>query len=76
MSKSATEQPLLLQVRMAFMAQGTSLHRWCIAEGVDRSYAAKAVTGAYTFPAAKLLRNRILAACGIPAPKATRRKSA
>lgn len=76
MSKTATEQPLLLQVRMAFMAQGTSLHRWCSEMGVDRSYAAKAVSGTYTFPAAKTLKKRILAACGIRGSKPQRKQSA
>jgi hypothetical protein len=74
MNHPATGQPLLLQVRMAFLAQGTSFHRWCTDAGVDRSYAAKAIDGQATFPAAIALRKRILAAAGIEEPKSPRRR--
>jgi hypothetical protein len=74
MSRTTTDQPLLLQVRMAFLTQGTSFHRWCSDAGVDRSYAAKAIDGQATFPAAIKLRARIIAAAGIAEPKPTRKR--
>lgn len=76
MKESATEQPLLLQVRMAFIGKGTSFHRWCAEAGVDRSYAAKAISGTATFPAAKVLRKRILTACGLLSSQDKARRAA
>lgn len=55
----------LKKVRAALIAKGTSLHCLCADIGVDRSYAAKAIAGTATFPAAVELRTRIFEAAGL-----------
>lgn len=76
MHSNPTEPSLLLMVRTAFIAKGTSLHAWCASAGVDRSYAAKAISGQATFPAAIKLRRKVLAAAGIEVATPRKRKHA
>lgn len=68
---------LLLQVRIEFIKQGTSLTRWCTEQGVSHSYAHQALTGKYSYPAILAFRKKILIATGIiAAPVARKRKQA
>ena len=67
-------KPLLVQVRIKFIEQGTSLSRWCINNGVDHSYAHRAITGTLAIPAAVKLRERILVAAGLMEQPSTTRK--
>lgn len=68
--------PELLQaVRARFVGRGTSLHAWCRQSGVDWAYANRALTGEHTFPAAVRLRERIVAAAGLPLLSPARKAS-
>lgn len=58
---------LLRQVRAAFTAQGTSLHRWCLVAGVDETHVRRALLGERASPMAKRLRNRAIRAAGLSA---------
>lgn len=53
---------LLLWVRSGFIAQGTSYSAWCRANGILRSSATQALTGAWNGPKARILRARIIKA--------------
>lgn len=64
-SQGAVGGDRYLAVRAAFIAQGTSLNRWCLGNGVSRPYAAKALRGDLTGAKALALRNMILKAAGL-----------
>ncbi len=51
---------LLLQVRAGLTAKGSSLNAWCQRQGVQRSYAHRALTGETNGPAALALRERLV----------------
>lgn len=53
---------LLLQVRSGFVSQGTSYSAWCRANGILRSSATQALTGAWNGPKARALRDKIIKA--------------
>lgn len=55
----------LLEVRSAFVSQGSSLHRWCRENQVDWAYACNALSGKAQGPAAVRLKARILQASGV-----------
>lgn len=61
----APDRTLLYQVRAAFTARGTSLHRWCEANKLDRSHVCRALTGERASAKAKRLRARALKAAGV-----------
>lgn len=69
---------LLLQVRIAFLQQGTSLSRWCINNGANHSYAHQALTGKGNYPSILAFRQKILIAAGLieaaPVPAAARKR--
>ena len=54
-----------LKVRVQFIAQGTSLNRWCEANGVKRQNARKALTGEWAGPKGQAMRQRLLHAAGL-----------
>lgn len=51
---------LLLQVRAAFIKQGTSLRAWCIQHGIHRQNARDCLIGKWQGPKATQLRNRLI----------------
>lgn len=53
---------LLRAVRAAFVSKGLTLNSWCRLNGVQHSYAHRALRGFTNGPAAMSLRARILAA--------------
>lgn len=61
---------LHLNVRAGFVAQGTSLGRWCRDRGIRRQNAEKALQGVWTGPGARKLCARLVEAAGIPRPAA------
>jgi hypothetical protein len=52
-------------IKAGFIMQGTSLHAWCIANGVKPQNASKALLGQWTGPKAADLVQRILVASGV-----------
>ncbi len=56
---------LYLAVRAAFVAKGSSLNRWCLANGVSRPYAVQVLRGFWTGRKALALCKKIIAAAGI-----------
>jgi hypothetical protein len=52
----------LLQVRVGFLKQGTTFHKWCQENNITRQWATAALTGRRNGPAAKTLRERIIRA--------------
>lgn len=46
-------------VRAGFVAQGSSLNAWCIANGVDPNNARKALIGKWVGPKASILTERL-----------------
>lgn len=55
---------LLLQVRAAFIKQGTSLRAWCIQHGIHRQNARACLIGEWKGTKATALREKIIAASG------------
>lgn len=55
-------EDLYLTVRAAFIAQGTTLNAWCIANGVNRQTAAKALKGQRHGKLSRALRDRLIEA--------------
>lgn len=53
---------LLTDARAGFILKGSSLRQWCRDNGVDPGYAHKVMAGRLNGPAAKALRQRIIAA--------------
>lgn len=62
---TAPGERLLSRVRAGFVAQGSSLHRWCEEHDVRNPNARQAIIGAWNGPKGAALRNRILQAAGI-----------
>lgn len=60
-SASPPSTELLHAVRGAFVAQGTSLAKWCSQNDVRRQWATAALTGLRDGPAARELREKIIA---------------
>jgi len=58
----AGSDTLLLQVRGALTAQGTSLSAWCRKKGVDRAHAHRVLKGATNGKKARDLREILIAA--------------
>lgn len=58
-------ESLYLAVRAAFIAKGTSLNRWCLANGVSRPYATQVLRGFWIGRKAQALRKKIVEAAGI-----------
>ena len=56
---------LHLNVRAGFVAQGTSLGRWCRDNGVRRQNAEKALKGVWIGPGARRLCARLVEAAGV-----------
>jgi len=52
----------LAAIRAGFVAQGTSLHAWCKANGEDTSNARRAIAGTWKGPKASALLQRLVAA--------------
>jgi hypothetical protein len=65
---STNNRPLLpspalyAMVRAGFVRQGASLNRWCIARGISRQNARKALLGEWRGPAAARLVSRLVEA--------------
>lgn len=53
---------LLLQVRIGFLQQGVSFAKWCEESGISRQWATSALLGLRDGPAARRLREKIIAA--------------
>lgn len=53
------------QVRGAFVAQGTSLNRWCQEQRIRRENARDSLTGSWNGPKGKALRERLVAESGL-----------
>ena len=58
-------QQLYLAVRAGLTARGSSLNKWCIANGVSRQWACQALTGKEHGPAARHLAQRLKRAAGV-----------
>lgn len=56
---------LHLNVRAGFVAQGSSLARWCRQHGIRRQNAEKALLGVWTGPGARQLCARLVEAAGV-----------
>lgn len=54
-------------VRAGFVAQRTSLYRWCAENGICRPYADRALKGIDNFSKAKALRSRLIRAAKVKA---------
>lgn len=66
---------LLLQARIAFIQQGSSMNRWMLENNIDRSYGTKSMNGDLRTPGADALRARILVGAGLlPATAAAPRR--
>jgi len=53
------------QVKAGFIMQGTTLHAWCLQNGIAPQNAGKALKGDWKGPKATLLVSRILDAAGV-----------
>lgn len=53
---------LLLNVRIGFLQQGSSLAKWCAENKVSRQWATVVLSGQRNGPAAKKLRERLIRA--------------
>ena len=53
------------RVKAGFVSQGTTLHAWCVGEGLKRQNVAKALLGEWTGPKALKLVARALEASGV-----------
>lgn len=51
LSRLDPDDHLLAKVRAGFVLKGTSLHAWCVAQGIDTSSASKALSGQETIGA-------------------------
>lgn len=61
-SSNGGSPSLLLQVRGAFTAKGTSLAAWCRANAVDHGHAHRVLRGLTNGPSAQELRANIMTA--------------
>lgn len=65
-SAPGTPSPeLYAQVRAAFIAAGSSLNAWCLANGEHRQAARAVLLGERNGPEAQSLRERLLIAAGL-----------
>lgn len=55
----------MLQVRVGFLKQGTTFHKWCRENNITRQWATAALTGRRNGAAAKALRGRIIQAAAL-----------
>lgn len=60
MDATTLSKQLLAQVRGTLIIQGTSLSKWCAAQGIDRVWANDALIGKRNGPKARALRMRIV----------------
>lgn len=51
---------LFASVQIGFLKQGTSLYKFCAANGIDRSYAFRALKGQRTGEKAQQLKKRLI----------------
>lgn len=58
---------LFRQVRIGFIAQGTTFGEWCRKAGLNHANARQAVIGSWDGPKGRALRTRILKAAGLKA---------
>jgi hypothetical protein len=58
------DEELYRRVRAGFIAQGTTLNKWCIANGVHRQAARACLLGLRKGPKAKALKARLIKASG------------
>ncbi|EDI5553110.1 hypothetical protein CEH80_14705 [Salmonella enterica subsp. enterica serovar Poona] len=66
MNKNLTPSPeLLARVRIGFVVNGTSLHKWCQENGVKYANARQALIGAWNGPMGKKLRNELITKAGL-----------
>lgn len=61
-SQTSASLDLLKAVRAGFVAQGTSLHAYCVAEGLKRQNVSAALSGKWRGPKAEALIQRAVAA--------------
>ncbi|MBE2293977.1 MAG: hypothetical protein IAF00_03470 [Phycisphaerales bacterium] len=54
-----------LKVRAGFVRQGTSLRQWCLANGIKRQNARKALLGDWKGPRGLEVRELLLKASGV-----------
>lgn len=54
--------PMLREIRMGFIGQGTSFAKWCADNGIKRQNARAAVLGEWTGPKARQVVQRLSAA--------------
>lgn len=67
MTTPAPSLDLHLQVRAAFVLQGTSLKGWCREQGITPSNARDALIGRWNGPKGRALRARVVKASGLRA---------
>jgi hypothetical protein len=67
---SDSGETIYAQVRSGFIAQGSSLNKWCLDHGVKRENARACLLGLWSGPKATALRLRLIQAAGL-APKKT-----
>ena len=58
-TQSRGDKARYLEVRLAFLSRGTSLHAWCVANGVAMQNARAALLGLWRGPKASALITRI-----------------
>lgn len=61
-------QPVLdryWRVKAGFVSRGTTLHAWCLAEGLTRQNVTKALLEEWSGPKASQLVDRVLQAAGV-----------
>ncbi len=56
---------LYTQVKAGFLLQGTSLHKWCLENGIHRQNAAQALKGTWQGEKSMALKIKIILASGI-----------
>lgn len=64
-ARQTAKDQTVQKVRAALVARGSSLHRWCLENGVDTSNARLALSGRWDGPKARLLRSRLLSEAGV-----------
>lgn len=59
---------LYIQVRAAFVAQGTTLGAWCRERGIAHQNAKSALVGAWNGPKGREVRRKLIEASGVARP--------
>ncbi|CAK6715499.1 conserved hypothetical protein (fragment) [Vibrio harveyi] len=59
------DSDLYTKVKAGFLLRGTSLHRWCIDNGVKRQAAAQALKGIWNGPKSTDLKQKLIEAAGL-----------